>query len=371
MLQRVLVTFLLLAAPIANAQTYTVTDLGQLSPTAINTWGQVVGNHNGQAYIWTFGHKRALGLLPGGSFSWAGAINDFGVVAGTADGQGVVLPGTYTTQPSQQCTDLTQPFVWTQQLQALGTVGATDEIDAWCSSPFYTTSINDSGEIVGYTGSLQDDFQWGFSWTASAGEGLFGSSFPPTLAIGINNTGQIVGENENLFEGNATSWKSGVATELGGLVGVSSSAANGVNDLGQIVGWSTTDVGCNSEPNCMHAVLWTKTGTISDLGTLAGDTNSAASKINLFGLVIGSSGDTVVVSTIGDGNPRDVGPLEVIGRPFIWSTQRGMQNLNTLIRPNSGWVLNTATDINVWGQVVGSGMLNGQPHGFLLTPRGL
>ena len=34
-----------------------------------------------------------------------------------------------------------------------------------------------------------------------------------------------------------------------------------------------------------------------------------------------------------------------------------------------GWLLNSATDINVWGQIVGMGTLNGQPHGFLLTPR--
>jgi len=46
-----------------------------------------------------------------------------------------------------------------------------------------------------------------------------------------------------------------------------------------------------------------------------------------------------------------------------------MQDLNTLIHSNSGWVLNTATDINVWGQIVGSGTLNGQPHGYLLTPK--
>jgi hypothetical protein len=46
-----------------------------------------------------------------------------------------------------------------------------------------------------------------------------------------------------------------------------------------------------------------------------------------------------------------------------------MQDLNTLIRTNSGWVLTTATDINVWGQIVGNGTLNGEPHGFLLTPR--
>jgi hypothetical protein len=53
MKQRILIVFVLLFAPIARAQVYTVTDLGQLSPTAINTWGQVVGNLNGQAFIWT------------------------------------------------------------------------------------------------------------------------------------------------------------------------------------------------------------------------------------------------------------------------------------------------------------------------------
>jgi hypothetical protein len=44
-----------------------------------------------------------------------------------------------------------------------------------------------------------------------------------------------------------------------------------------------------------------------------------------------------------------------------------MQDLNTLI-PVSDWVLNSVSDINVWGQIVGSGTLNGETHGFLLTP---
>lgn len=364
-----LIGFVLLLVTIASAQVYTITDLGQLSPTAINTWGQVAGNYNGQAYVWAFGRRTALGFLPGGTFSWAAATNDFGAVAGAADGNGVVLPGNiYTSQPSQECSDLTQPFVWKpRHMQGLGTVGATDVFDGWCYSPFYAAGINDNGEMVGYTGNLLNDYQWGFLWTPTAGETLFGDSFPPTFALGISNTGLIVGETQG---GNAYSWKNGVATDLGGLVDFRSSAANGVNDIGQIVGWSTTDVGCvQTGESCMHAVLWTQTGTVNDLGTLAGDTDSAASKINLFGLAIGSSGNTVVVSTIGDGNPRDEGPLEVIGRPFIWSAKSGMQDLNTLIRPNSRWVLNTATDINVWGQIVGSGTLNGQPHGFLLTPQ--
>ena len=56
MKQRILITFVvLLLVPIASAQVYTITDLGSLSPTAINSWAQVVGNYNNQAYIWTFG----------------------------------------------------------------------------------------------------------------------------------------------------------------------------------------------------------------------------------------------------------------------------------------------------------------------------
>ena len=37
MKQRILIVFVLFLVPIAGAQVYTVTDLGQLSPTAINT----------------------------------------------------------------------------------------------------------------------------------------------------------------------------------------------------------------------------------------------------------------------------------------------------------------------------------------------
>ena len=74
------------------AQVYYVTDLGPLAPTAINSWGQVVGNYNGHAFVWTrFAGSRDLGLLLGGRFSNAAAITDFGVVTGTADGSGTVV----------------------------------------------------------------------------------------------------------------------------------------------------------------------------------------------------------------------------------------------------------------------------------------
>jgi len=368
MKQRILSAFVLLLVPIASAQVYTITDLGRLSPTAISTWGQVVGNYNGRAYIWTFGHRRALGLLRGGTFSSAAAINDFGVVAGTADGQGTVV-SLNPDWPSQQCNDLGQPFAWKQQMQGLGTVGPASDVEfidpqIACDSPFYGAAINDLGQIVGYTSVLSDDYAWAFLWTKSNGMSLFGTSFPPIFATAISNTGEIVG----ISGGCATYWKNGVATQLGGLPGSCDgvlSGANSVNDLGQIVGWSQTTSGCANGNTCFHAVTWSQSGTISDLGTLPGETESLATKINLFGLIIGSSGSIIDGASI-----FDQVPLEIVGHPFIWSERSGMQDLNALI-PNSGWVLNSASDINIWGQIVGSGTLNGQPHGFLLTPKGL
>jgi probable HAF family extracellular repeat protein len=139
-----------------------------------------------------------------------------------------------------------------------------------------------------------------------------------------------------------------------------------VNDLGQVVGWSSTSAVDSSGGVPTHAVLWTQSGVTRDLGTLSPDVSSAALKINCFGQVIGSSGDTVYFY---QGLFSDPAPFTVSGRPFIWSEGRGMRDLNTLIPTGLGWVLNSVSDINVWGQIVGSGTVHGQPHGFLLTPR--
>jgi probable HAF family extracellular repeat protein len=381
-----------LVATLANAQVYKITDLGPLSPTAINIWGQVVGNYNGQAFIWTqSAGPKGLGTLTGGTSSYAASINDRGVVTGTADGPGTVI-SPYSSLPNQDCSDLSQPFVWKPRngMQGLGAVGPPDggvSYLYWCELSFYGTGVNDHRRVVGYTTGYGSFYQWALLWTSASGMTIFGSSWEPTFVNGVSNTGQIVGQNSGATPdpliGHATSWKSGVTTalvELGGG-GYYSSSANGVNDQGQVVGWSSTtplDFDCEFGDLAMcpmHAVLWAASGGILDLGTLPGDAFSTASNINFFGRVIGSSGNTV--GTQGAGGPGGAwyeglfGPLEVIGRPFIWTQSSGMQDLNTLISASSGWVLNSATGINIWGQIVGSGTLNGQSHGFLLTPKKL
>ncbi len=45
-----------------------------------------------------------------------------------------------------------------------------------------------------------------------------------------------------------------------------------------------------------------------------------------------------------------------------------MIDLNTLIDPASGWILTSARDINDAGQITGTGLFDGQPRAFLLTP---
>ena len=45
-----------------------------------------------------------------------------------------------------------------------------------------------------------------------------------------------------------------------------------------------------------------------------------------------------------------------------------MSDLNTLLPPNSGWVLQSAEFINDAGQIVGFGTFNGNFDWFLLTP---
>ena len=42
-------------------------------------------------------------------------------------------------------------------------------------------------------------------------------------------------------------------------------------------------------------------------------------------------------------------------------------DLNSLIPASSGWVLTEARGINESGQIVGTGVLNGQERAFLLT----
>jgi probable HAF family extracellular repeat protein len=120
--------------------------------------------------------------------------------------------------------------------------------------------------------------------------------------------------------------------------------ARAINDNGQVVGYRK-----NLDENTSHSFLYDGT-TMKDLGTLGGY-ESQASAINDNGQVVGTSGS-----------------LNGGAHAFLYDELDGMLDLNNLIASDSGWLLGVAIDINSFGQIVGNGSIDGEPHAFLLTP---
>jgi len=103
-------------------------------------------------------------------------------------------------------------------------------------------------------------------------------------ASDINNHGQVAVTDYDWAESNtcceeAFLWEDGVRVSLGSLGG-GRSMANGINDDGQVVGYSSTG-------QAWHAFSW-KDGVMIDLGTLGGD-YSKATAVNNRGQIIGRS----------------------------------------------------------------------------------
>jgi probable HAF family extracellular repeat protein len=132
--------------------------------------------------------------------------------------------------------------------------------------------------------------------------------------------------------------------DLGTLGGASE--ALGADDAGDIVGRSTLASGAT------HAFLHSG-GVLTDLGTLGG-VNSQANAVST------SYGPTV----------RIVGTSELAGasatHAFIYENG-AMTDLNTRLPAASGWVLETATAINLSGDIVGTGVHNGARHAYRLA----
>lgn len=136
-------------------------------------------------------------------------------------------------------------------------------------------------------------------------------------AYDINNNGQITGRSS--VTGNtavhATLWESGTVTDLGTLSGNSNSIAFGINDAGSVVGRSIGSAG-------FVATLWSG-GAITDLGL---GNNSTANAIN-------SSGQ-VAATRLGSGT----------GQTVSWSSGSAVDRFQTsFLRPG----------INDAGQIVG------------------
>ena len=271
-------------------------------------------------------------------------------------------------------------------------------------------AINDFGEVVG---EYRDPGVTGgfFAFLYKPGQPLQilegTQAIDPTFAI--NNLGHIalsLPVTSPYSVQNAAIYRNGVVTYLGNLNSGNSSEANGINDRDQVVGRAVVQVN-----GIYHAFLW-QDGRMTDLGTLDGPTgNSGAAAINDLGQIVGYStdsslplleGQVVIVPVLWQngvmynlgllpaapgasgpgaaqfGNATAINNLgEIIGYSYSFSYQNGqtascflyvggkMYDLNSLLPPNSGYTIMDVLGINDLGVILA---LTSAYQTVLLTP---
>jgi probable HAF family extracellular repeat protein len=307
---------------------------GTMSASAINDRDEVVGNATqsdgapfyGAALAFFYQHGSGAVnqlTLSSQTFSYAGGINDKGLIAGYVD-----------------LSDGFQAVLWSS-------TGGAEVLEP--SSPMsMAMAVNKDGTVVG----SYDCPIGGAAGCASMWSGpnhVFAAlpllPIPPSVvfcvrqssnALAINNHGHIVGWANSCGAG-AVEWQDGNITLLA-PDGDYFSVANALNDRDEVVGISGAG----------HAFLYRR-GALSDLGTLPGDETSSANAINEDGEIVG-------VSVATDG---------VTSRAFIYLNGQ-MYDLNSLI-PAGSVKLEEAVGINSYGWIAANGTREGQQHAYLLT----
>jgi probable HAF family extracellular repeat protein len=369
-------------------QRYSVTDLGTLpggtfsQGTFVTNNGLVTGlsttaDGSQHAFLWYRGVKLDIGKRAfSGPNSGAIGVNVWGQVAGQAESSEI--------DPNNEnfCAYFTGfkclPFLWQRgvmtQLPLLGGnngtvappnnrgevpgVAETGTRDPGCPS---AVAVNGTGPQV-------LDFE-PVVWEPKRGQIRKLRTLPGDtvgIAAWINDNGQAVGTTGSCADTlvppfevgpHAVLWdKDGSVHDLGNLGGTANTALLGVGNIALAINNREQVTGVSALPGNVntHAFLWTKEKGMQDLSTLPGDALSAGLGMNNLGDIVGASID----GDLATGNPRAV----------LWHNGV-IADLNALV-PNSPMYLLTAFAINDVGQIVGFGVNNaGEVHGFLATPK--
>src|SRR5439155_1745606 len=157
----------------------------------------------------------------------------------------------------------------------LGTLGGPDS---------YAYGLNNRGDVVGWTTGASGRPR-AFLWSNGSMSDIGTLGGDAAEAWDINDAGQIVGDSEAFGLSHAFLWQDGTMTDLGTLGGIRGfSGAYGINEAGQVVGYSYTQT-----YGMEHACLW-QDGVMTDLGAREGYT-SRAFAISDVGQIVGTSNE--------------------------------------------------------------------------------
>lgn len=259
------------------------------SPIAINDSGQVLVN------------TGSPGSSLVSTWSLTAGAQVIALVGVNSGGYGIDNNGDIVGAGDPDSSNYIQAFLWQAAtgIQWLGTLGGNLSVGS---------AVNDSASVVGlsYTGA---NAQHAFLWTASGGmQDLTPdlTSLGGSAAVGINDSNQVVGY---YFPNGSTRSLGFTWTQDGGEqdIGPAGTLALAVNDAGTVVGQFPSGSGYN------HAFSWTPLGGIQDLGSLGGE--SSALSVNNLGWIVGTS-------LAGTGKGKLHG--------FLWTPLTGMQDFTTL-----------------------------------------
>jgi probable HAF family extracellular repeat protein len=195
---------------------------------------------------------------------------------------------------------------------------------------------------------------------------------PASEGYAINDNGDVAGMfvASGSRDAVASYWDSAGGRHPAGIEGTAYGISNGRSLVGLSFGSSwLTQRGQQTMLPGGDVSAWV---SINASGHIAYTGRSSTGAADAFLYISGSTRDLGGFTPYGlDGNDEVVGTGAVAGtttpHAFLYRSGKTI-DLNTLISPGSGWTLEVARAINKSGQIVGTGVIAGQRHAFLLTP---
>jgi uncharacterized protein (TIGR03437 family) len=237
---------------------------------------------------------------------------------------------------------------------------------------FAPFAINDAGQIAGTEGV---DFTAASQPALISAKGTFSVLPEPSgvtggIAFGVSTNGIVAGtvsfgsniSGTSIYgQISAAVWQNGVFQSQKALPVFTAGWASSVNSSGVAAG---ALIASNDPERGSHAAIF-QNGSAIDIGSSIQTQASVATGINDSGWVVGFDGGVAMEE--GYQIAGVLSPAISIFRPFLYINGQ-LYDLNALIPSGSGWTLYTASGINNNNQIVGTGIFQGQPRAYVLTP---